>query len=153
MASRRSISEHTQLLVRRRANGLCEYCHANEKWQYVCFTIDHIISLSQGGTNDSENLALACFRCNRQKSNYETSIDPRSGLPSSLFHPRQDVWADHFIWSENGGEVIGLTPVGRATIERLRLNTPRIIDIRLADVAIGRHPPLNDPRESGFNIS
>jgi hypothetical protein len=27
--------------VRSRANYLCEFCHANERWQYVRFNVDH----------------------------------------------------------------------------------------------------------------
>lgn len=61
----RYISEDILNQVRQRAQSLCEYCHANEQWQYVPFTVDHIIPLSQGGTNNIENLALACFHCNR----------------------------------------------------------------------------------------
>jgi len=33
--------------IRKRANDLCEYCHTSEKWQYVKFTIDHVIPLIQ----------------------------------------------------------------------------------------------------------
>jgi len=147
MASRRRhISEPIQNFVRERANGLCEYCHTSEKWQYVRFTIDHVISLSQGGTDDDENLALACFHCNRRKSNRLTGTDPETGWRYDLFNPRIDTWAEHFIWSMTGTEIIGLTPTGRATVAQLQLNRPRIVDIRSADVSIGRHPPQNDPR-------
>ncbi|HEX2574095.1 MAG TPA: HNH endonuclease [Polyangia bacterium] len=30
-------------------------------------TIEHIVPRTRGGTNDLENLALACARCNREK--------------------------------------------------------------------------------------
>ena len=69
MSDRRQIPENIQNQVRQRANCLCEYCHASEQWQYVEFTIEHIIPLTKRGTNDIDNLALACFHCNRQKSN------------------------------------------------------------------------------------
>ncbi|HLO84032.1 MAG TPA: HNH endonuclease [Nostocaceae cyanobacterium] len=35
-----------------------------------------------------DNLALACFHCNRQKSDKITAIDPESGLEFPLFNPR-----------------------------------------------------------------
>jgi gluconolactonase len=45
----RYLSEEIQNQVRQRANYLCEYCHASEKWQYVLFTVDHVIPLSKDG--------------------------------------------------------------------------------------------------------
>jgi hypothetical protein len=33
--SRNKISERIQQQVRNRTNYLCEFCHANEQWQYV----------------------------------------------------------------------------------------------------------------------
>ncbi len=146
MASRRrSIPENVQTLVRKRANGLCEYCHTIEKWQYVRFTVDHITPLSQDGSDDEKNLALACFHCNRRKSNHSTATDPQSGLPFDLFNPCLDIWAEHFVWSMDGTLIIVLTPTGCATVAQLQLNRSRIINIRLADAAIGRHPPQDDP--------
>ena len=55
-------------------------------------------------------------------------------------------WNEHFIWSVNCTEILGLTVIGRATIAKLDLNRPRILSIRLADVAVGRHPPQDDPK-------
>ncbi len=146
MASRRSLPAHVQNFVRVRANGLCEYCHTSEKWQYVRFTIDHIVPLAEGGTDDNENLALACFHGNRRKSNLLSGIDPESGLRCALFDPRRNEWAEHFVWSRSGTALIGLTPTGRATVSQFQLNHSRIVNIRLADVAVGRHPPDGDPK-------
>lgn len=144
MSANRYISEATQNQVRQRANYLCEYCHASEKWQYVPFTVDHIIPLSKGGSNSIDNLALACFHCNRQKSDNVTAIDDQSG-EVLLFNPRSDSWQEHFIWSADRLRIIGLTPTGRATVAALAFNRERIINIRAADVEIGRHPPPGDP--------
>jgi len=44
-----------QQQVYQRANFLCEYCHANERWQCVRFTIDHINPISEGGKEDIQN--------------------------------------------------------------------------------------------------
>ena len=99
MFSRRKISPEIQRLVRQRANHLCEYCHTAERWQYVRFTIDHVIPLSQGGSDDLDNLALACFHCNRRKADKLTALDPDSGAEVALFNPRRDDWREHFIWS------------------------------------------------------
>ena len=145
MSANRYISEATQNQVRQRANYLCEYCHASEKWQYVPFTVDHIIPLSKCGSNSIDNLALACFHCNRQKSDNVTAIDNQSGAEVPLFNPRSDSWQEHFIWSTDRLRIVGLTPTGQATVAALAFNRERIINIRAADVEIGRHPPPGDP--------
>jgi HNH endonuclease len=146
--SRSKISTTIQEQVRQRANYLCEFCHANERWQYVKFTVDHIIPLSLGGGEQLENLALACFHCNRRKTNLLTALDPKSETEVPLFNPRQDSWGEHFRWSMDGLIIIGMTAIGRATVTALLLNRDRVIPIRAADLEIGRHPPLNDPIQS-----
>ncbi len=88
MADRRKIPAKIQVQVRQRAGDLCEYCHTSEQWQYVPFTVDHIIPLSKGGVNALENLALACFHCNRRKSNRLTVLDPDSEEEVPLFNPQ-----------------------------------------------------------------
>ncbi|MHC5822012.1 MAG: HNH endonuclease [Nostoc sp.] len=144
MASRK-ISDSLQQQVRYRAAELCEYCHASEKWQYVLFTVDHVIPLSQNGKDAIDNLALACFHCNRRKSAKITAIDPESGSEFPLFNPRKNLWSEHFIWSADQLKIIGLTPTGKATIAALDLNRERIVNIRAADKAVNRHPPQGDP--------
>ncbi|MFB2876057.1 HNH endonuclease [Floridanema aerugineum] len=144
MSANRYISESTQEEVRKRANYLCEYCHTSERWQCIPFTVDHVIPLSKGGLNSIDNLALACFHCNRQKSDKIAAIDKQSGAEVSLFNPRSDSWEEHFIWSVDVRSIIGLTATGRATIAALKFNRERIVDIRAADKEIGRHPPPGD---------
>lgn len=48
------------------SGGCCEWCGC--KRVDDDFEIDHILSLSRGGTNDSGNLALTCPDCNRRKA-------------------------------------------------------------------------------------
>jgi hypothetical protein len=63
-----------------------------------------------------------------------------------LFNPRIDQWNDHFAWSADGLEIVGLTSAGRATVRMLDLNRERLKRIRAADLEIGRHPPEMDGR-------
>jgi HNH endonuclease len=128
-------------LVRQRANYLCEYCQTNERWQYVRFTIDHVVPLGIGGSYDFENLALACFHCNRRKSNKQASFDPRTKEEVPIFNPRTQRWSDHFRWSDDALQILGLTATGRASIDSLDMNRPRVLEIRRADVEARRHPP------------
>ncbi len=142
--SRQKISPDVQQQIREKANYLCEYCHASEQWQYVRFTVDHIIPLSRGGTDDPENLCLACFHCNRKKGSRITGTNTLSGDEAPLFHPRKQNWRDHFIWHTDKLHIVGLNPVGRATIHVLQLNRERALRIRAADLEVGRHPPPGD---------
>ncbi len=96
MSSRRKIPEAVQEQVRRRANYLCEYCHASEKWQYVPFTVEHVIPVVRGGADSLDNLALACFHCNRKKADKLSAIEPELGTEVPLFNPRQNLWNEHF---------------------------------------------------------
>jgi hypothetical protein len=139
------LSASVQSQVRQRANFLCEYCHTDENWQYVLFSIDHIVPVAEGGEDQLENLALACFHCNRHKSNKQIAFDRETEQSVPLFNPRQHRWSDHFIWSGNGLLVIPLTDTGRATVDLLELNRDRIQQIRSADASVGRHPPFADP--------
>ena len=145
MSARRNFSAALQQQVRTRAHYLCEYCHTSEQWQYVQFTIDHILPIAQGGTDTLDNLALACFYCNRRKTDKTTTTDPTTKRQVLLFNPRQNFWSDHFTWSADGLTIIGLTASGQATVTALNLNRERVINIRAADRAINRHPPINDP--------
>ncbi|WP_346293525.1 HNH endonuclease signature motif containing protein [Sphaerothrix gracilis] len=145
MSASRYLSEETRQQVRQRAEHLCEYCHASEQWQYVSFTVDHVIPLTKGGSNTLDNLALACFHCNRRKSNKVSTIDALSNVEVALFNPRLDLWPENFIWSVDKLVIVGITPIGRTTVIALAFNRPRIVHIRAADLEIGRHPPPNDP--------
>lgn len=144
MPLRRKIPASVQREVRRRARHLCEYCHTAEQWQYVPFTVDHIVPLHRGGSDTADNLALACFHCNRRKSDREMGIDPVSGQPTQLFNPRTQEWNAHFVWSHDCLKIVGITSHGRATVETLELNRERALRLRAVDRSVGRHPPQGD---------
>jgi hypothetical protein len=137
--------------VRERANFLCEYCHSPEQASAARFEIDHIQPLSLGGSNELNNLALACQRCNSYKYNLTTGTDPQTQTSTKLFNPRLDSWSEHFIWTNDGLMIIGTTTLGRATSDRLDFNDQKhnegfIVKARHFWVSGGWHPPLNDPR-------
>jgi hypothetical protein len=124
--------------VWQRANGVCEYCHLPQTYHRLPFQVDHIIAEQHGGKTVSENLALSCLRCNKRKGPNIASIDPMIGEIVRLFHPRRDNWNDHFRW--NGAELVGLTPIGRATIAILVINDPSAVAIREELMAEGVFP-------------
>jgi hypothetical protein len=51
--------------------------------------------------------------------------------------------SDHFAWGPDGTEIIGQTPVGRATVVTLRLNNECVVPSRRVWVAAGWHPPAD----------
>jgi hypothetical protein len=120
-----TIDDATKESIRRRANYLCEYCHSPERISATRFTLDHIIPRSVGGSNETDNLALACRRCNERRYNYVAGFDPETQAVVPLFNPRQQVWGEHFTWTADGRTIVGTTPVGRATCNRLDLNDDR----------------------------
>lgn len=48
--------------LRERAGYVCEYCHSPERLSANRFTVDHVIPKSLGGSDELDNLALACGR-------------------------------------------------------------------------------------------
>lgn len=66
--------------------------------------------------------ALACFPCNNAKRDHVIGVNPGTDLDLPLFHPRRQKWEDHFAFSRDFSRIRGLTPAGRATVERLKMN-------------------------------
>lgn len=126
--------------VETRAQGCCEYCQSQNCYSPDPFSVEHIIPISKSGSNNAENLAFACQGCNNRKYNHTESIDPLTGKTVPLFHPRQQKWSDHFTWNEDCSIIIGHTPTGRATVERLLLNRTGVMNLRRVLHAIGKHP-------------
>jgi len=132
------IPESLRRLVFQRANGQCEFCRLSQEGQEATFHIDHAVPVKAGGQTVAANLALACVSCSLRKAARETAVDPESGGNVALFNPRRDAWQDHFGWE--GVRLLGLTAVGRATIQALDMNRPLILAIRGEEAALGRHP-------------
>lgn len=128
------------LEVAERARHRCEYCHAPEKVFNFHFEIDHILPVSLGGKDTDENLALACTACNLFKSDLVEAFDETTQSLVRLFHPRQDNWQDHFEVEMETALVLGRTEIGRATISRLRINSPSQIQARLEWMLTGVFP-------------
>jgi hypothetical protein len=126
--------------VRAHFSQCCAYCRSTEALTVVTFEVEHILPLSLGGPTEFENLGLACQSCNRHKSNRVVGITDES-LESRLFHPQSDRWLDHFDWTISGTVIVGLTDVGTATINLLRMNRPQLIEVRSLWVTVGKHPP------------
>lgn len=128
--------------VKHRAKGCCEYCWSQHEFSPDSFVIEHIIPSSKGGTSEAENLAYSCQGCNNHKYNHTHSLDIITGELSCLFNPRQDTWSEHFRWNEDYSEIIGVSPTGRATVDRLDVNREGVKNLRVALYLISLHPPF-----------
>ena len=128
--------------VDRLANGKCEYCHCLQKYTPEKHEFEHIIPIIQGGKSVTLNLARACRGCKNLKSISIAGIDPETQEITPLFNPRKDRWHEHFSWSNDKILLIGRTPKGRATINRLKLNRKELKNIRRITIDFGHPPPL-----------
>ena len=98
--------------VAERAAHRCEYCQAPEAVFNFPFEVEHIVPPVHGGVNASVNLALACRACNLHKAAHLEALDPLTGEPAKLFHPRHDTWPEHFEVGAGTGELQGRTAIG-----------------------------------------
>lgn len=115
------IPESLRRTVEARAGDRCEYCHLPASLSFYPHEVDHVIAMKHGGTTTADNLALACWRCNRHKGSDLGSFDPKTGEYSFLFNPRTQTWTEHF--SKQEGQIMGKTPEGRTTTHLLKLNS------------------------------
>lgn len=141
---RRQIPNALRREVIERAAGRCEYCLIHQDDTPETHQLDHLIALKHGGRTVSENLALACIVCNCYKGSDVASIDPVDQVIVPLFNPRVQKWEDHF--QIVGATIIGLSSIGRATIDLLRLNEDDRFATRSALVLSGRYPPSKSAR-------
>ena len=124
-----------------RAQNRCEYCQTRGD-VVISLEVEHIFPSSRGGTDDLDNLCAACITCNDAKAIHTTGIDSKTNQEVRLFNPREQIWSEHFSWSEDNIFAVGLTAVGRATIRRLKMNSPKVISSRRLWVTVGLHPPF-----------
>jgi hypothetical protein len=121
----------------------CGYCQTQQVVVGIPLHVEHIIPLAAGGTSDENNLWLACSVCNNYKGTQTQALDPETEEQVPLFNPRTQLWAEHFAWSDDGIEIIGLTSTGRATVEALKLNQPFMRRVRRRWVIANWHPPAD----------
>ena len=131
-------------LVRAQARGRCEYCRCPESHSTQLFSVDHIWPQSRQGTDDADDLALSCQGCNNKKYNETSAPDPVTGVQAPLYNPRQQHFADHFAWIDDGLTVSGLTATGRATVAALELNREGVVNLRGLLMLRNLHPPDED---------
>jgi hypothetical protein len=128
--------------VREAARDRCGYCLSPQHLILGRLQIEHLVPRAKGGATEEANLWLSCPLCNNFKGDRTQASDPETGETCPLFNPRTQSWAEHFRWSDDGLRIIGLTPVGRATVEALHLSDdPDAVTVRSYWILAGWHPP------------
>ena len=120
-----------------RAKGCCEYCCVSQFDFPVPFQIDHIIAEKHGGKTVESNLALACPHCNLYKGPNIAGRDVDTSQIIRLYHPRADQWHDHFAF--DGPWIIGLTEIGRVTVQVLAMNAEDMLALRAESLRESRN--------------
>jgi hypothetical protein len=82
---------------------------------------------------------LACFPCNNHKGANIAGIDPVTRRLTPLFNPRRHKWDRHFRW--DGPKLLGRTPIGRATVAVLEINSRERVLLRESLIAEQVFPP------------
>ena len=131
-----------RIKIRERASSCCEYCQMQEEFSHDPFSAEHIFPVTKGGLDDELNLAWSCLGCNLYKFTATHALDFVTGDLVPLYNPRQDTWLNHFKWEEKFSLIIGITPTGRATVTRLKLNRMGLVNLRKVLVAADKHPPI-----------
>ena len=124
--------------VHQRADNRCEYCQTAQRAMGQAMHVEHI---NPEGSDDLENLCLSCPSCNLSKGRATSAPNSETDEQVPLYNPRTQSWSEHFEWVQNGQVLRGATPTGRATVVRLRMNQPRIVEARSIWILAGVHPP------------
>ena len=128
--------------VAQQAGYRCGYCQTQEVVSGIPLTLEHLQPRAYGGSDEEQNLWMSCRLCNEAKGVRTEARDDATGALVPLFNPRQQAWTEHFAWHETGTHMQGLTPVGRATIQALDLNSELRVRSRALWVEAGFHPPI-----------
>jgi hypothetical protein len=138
-----SISAGLRRRVIEAAQNRCGYCLMPAEYVYAPMEIDHIWPVTLGGTDDENNLWLACPRCNLYKGSQTQGYDPETDGNVLLFNPRNQIWAEHFHWNDTKTQIISLTSTGRVTVATLQFNLEEAVAFRSFIVAAGWIPPFS----------
>lgn len=131
-----------QRIVVERAKGYCEYCQLPAAFSASSFNFEHIIPIIKEGLTILSNLAYSCGGCNAHKKDKIEVPDPLTRQLAPLFNPRNDIWSEHFQWNDDDLHIIGITPVGRATVNRLKVNREGNVNLRRLLMLADLHPPI-----------
>ncbi len=135
------ISDELRRKIAKAAKYRCGYCLMPQAIIPMPLEIEHILAQSASGTDDENNLWLACRACNSYKHAKTHGFDQITNQEIALFNPRTQNWEDHFEFDSTTGEIVCKTACGRATSVALRMNEEQSISARVLWVNAGWYPP------------
>ena len=135
------LSEKLKRKVCQKSKNRCGYCLLPQSLNPNPLEIEHLLPTAKGGTDDEENLWLACRLCNGYKGVQTEAIDPKTAGSVALFNPKTQHWNEHFRWDDE--KIIGKTACGRATVQALKLNNEIILPVRKKWISAGWFPPID----------
>lgn len=127
--------------IRFQAKNRCGYCLLPQILNPTLLEMEHIVPTARGGTDNKENLWLACRECNSHKAAKTHGFDKKTKRRIKIFNPRRQKWKRYFKFSEDKSEIIGKTVCGRATVEALLFNSEILISVRKLWVEFDLFPP------------
>jgi hypothetical protein len=132
------MDEALRAFIRERAGRRCEYCRMRQDdYEFQTFHVEHVVARQHGGTDDGDNLCLACSECNWAKGpNLAGLLD---GKLYALFNPRTQNWHRHFRWERT--ILVGKTKTGIVTVQVLNINDPARVRLRESLFFESRFPP------------
>ena len=134
-----TITNAQRQIIHELAGSCCEYCRVAQGDRLSKFQIDHIIALKHGGSDETDNLCLACLKCNSFKGVNVAALDPETGEATKLYNPRRQPWDNHF-QANPDGTLTGITSEGRATIAVLRINEESRVKQRRMAMMLNEYP-------------
>jgi len=79
------INKDLEEKIRRQAKNRCGYCLNPQELMPYKLEIEHLIPKSLGGTDNEENLWLACRECNAHKAAKIEAVDNLTGENRQTF--------------------------------------------------------------------
>ena len=134
-----SLTEEQRDFVRRRAENCCEYCRLPQSGGTIPFHIDHIRPLKHHGTDALDNLCTPVFSATHTRVLISVAMTRKPTNLPPLYHPRQQVWNDHFK-HETNSMIQGVTSIGRTTVDVLNINEESRIQWRHFLRTLGEYP-------------
>ena len=129
------ISADLRRIIHKCAEACCEYCLIPESITLAPHEIDHIIAQKHQGKTEPDNLALSCNICNKHKGSDIASINHDTGNIIALYHPRRDIWTEHFKIED--AQILPLTPTGEVTVRLLQFNSMNRVQERTLLIETG----------------